>query len=121
MTDALDVKLAAFGGAGTGRGGRGGGESGFGGRSRGAAPGAMASFIALNDAFNTIVSMMEVGLDMPPTKAQIDSWEGDCNNYNTTVTAWKTMETVDLTRAQRAAHAEPSAAADVDTDQAHAQ
>jgi hypothetical protein len=40
--------------------------------------------------------MMEVGLDMPPTKAQIDSWKIDCNNYNTTLTAWKTMEMVDL-------------------------
>ena len=90
---ALDGKLATFGGAITGRGGRGGGG---GGRGRGAAPGAVSSFISLNDAFNAIVAMMEVGLDMAPTKAQIDSWESDCKNYNTTVTAWKTMQTVDL-------------------------
>jgi hypothetical protein len=92
---ALDSKVATFGGALSGRGGRGGG-GGFGGRGRGAASGAMESFIALNDAFGAIVSMMEVGLDMPPTKAQIDSWESDCNNYNRTVTAWRTMEAVDL-------------------------
>jgi hypothetical protein len=33
---------------------------------------------------------------MAPTKAQIDTWESDCKNYNTTVTAWKTMQSQDL-------------------------
>ena len=84
---ALDTKLATFGGAVTGRGGRGGGPP---------APGAVTSFIALNGSFNTMVSMMQVGLDMAPTKAQIDTWESNCKNYNTTVTAWKTMQSQDL-------------------------
>ena len=88
----LDTKLAAFGGATEGRGGRGGG---FGGRG-GAVPGAMQSFIALNNSFNTMVSMMQVGLDIAPTLAQIETWESDCRNYNTTVAAWKNVQSGDL-------------------------
>jgi hypothetical protein len=88
----LDTKLAAFGGATEGRGGRGGG---FGGRG-GAVPGAMQSFIALNNSFNTMVSMMQVGLDIAPTLAQIETWESDCRNYNTTVAAWKSVQSGDL-------------------------
>ena len=70
--------------------------AGGGGRGGPPAPGAMQSFIALNNGFNTMVSMMQVGLDMPPTKAQIDTWEADCKNYNTTVSAWKKMQSDDL-------------------------
>ena len=91
----LETKLATFGGAVEGRGGRGGGGFGGGGRG-GGAPGAMQSFIALNSAFNTMVSMMQVGLDMAPTRAQIDTWASDCKNYNSTVTAWKKMQSDDL-------------------------
>ncbi len=40
--------------------------------------------------------MMQVGLDVPLTKAQIDTWETDCKTYNTTVTAWKKMQSDDL-------------------------
>ena len=90
---ALDTTLATFGGAVEGRGGRGG----FGGFGRGgAAPGAMQSFIALNNSFNAMVSMVQVGLDMAPTPAQIDTWESDCRNYNTTLAAWKKVKTEDL-------------------------
>jgi hypothetical protein len=91
----LDTKLAAFGGPVEGRGGRGGGFGG--GRGGPPAPGAMQSFIALNNGFNTMVSMMQVGLDMAPTRAQIDTWESDCKNYNTTVAAWKKMQADELT------------------------
>ena len=90
----LDTKLATFGGSADGRGGRGGG--GGGGRGGPPAAGAMQSFIALNNGFNTMVSMTQVGLDMPPTQAQLDTWEADCKNYNTTVTAWKKVQTDDL-------------------------
>jgi photosystem II stability/assembly factor-like uncharacterized protein len=55
-------------------------------------PNALKSFMELNDAYNTMVSMMQVGLDMPPTPTQIASWESDCNNYNRTVAAWKDMQ-----------------------------
>jgi hypothetical protein len=41
--------------------------------------------------------MMQVGLDMAPTKAQIDTWERDCKNYNITLTAWKTLQSEELT------------------------
>jgi hypothetical protein len=92
---ALDTKLAAFGGAVEGRGGRGGGGFG-GGRGGGQAAGAMQSFIQLNNSFNTFVSMMQVGLDMAPTPAQVDTWEADCKNYNTTVAAWKKAQAEDL-------------------------
>jgi hypothetical protein len=91
----LDTKLAAFGGAMAGRGGRGGGGGG-GGRGGAAAPGAMQSFIALNNGFSAIVSAMQIGLDMPPTAATISTWETDCKNYNTTVAAWKKMASEDL-------------------------
>ena len=51
-------------------------------------PKAMKSFLDLNDDYNTLVSMMQVGLDMAPTSTQIATWESDCRNYNRTVTAW---------------------------------
>ena len=90
---ALETKLTTFGGEPEGR-GRGFG-GGFG-RGGGPAPGAMQSFILINNGFNTMVSMMQVGLDMGPTKAQIDTWESDCKNYDTTLTAWKKLQSEDL-------------------------
>ena len=33
---------------------------------------------------------------MAPTPAQIDTWESDCRNYNTTLAAWKKVETDDV-------------------------
>jgi hypothetical protein len=93
---ALDAKLATFGGA-TGRGGRGGGGGGGGGgRGGGAAPGAVTSFTSLNGTFNALVELNHNGLDMAPTKAQIDTWESDCKEYGKTVAAWKQMQSVDL-------------------------
>jgi photosystem II stability/assembly factor-like uncharacterized protein len=55
-------------------------------------PGEMRSFVTLNDDYNTMVSMMQVGLDMAPTPTQIATWENDCRNYNRTVTAWRAMQ-----------------------------
>ncbi|MGH9526368.1 MAG: WD40/YVTN/BNR-like repeat-containing protein, partial [Terriglobales bacterium] len=55
-------------------------------------PGALRSFITLNNNFNTLVSMMQVGMDMPPTPARVATWESDCRQYNRTVAAWKAME-----------------------------
>jgi len=94
---ALDGKLAAFGGATGGRGGGAGGGFGGGGRGGGpAAPGAVTSFTSLNGTFGSMVSLMQVGLDMGPTKAQINTWESGCKSFNATVAAWKTMQTQDL-------------------------
>jgi hypothetical protein len=53
-------------------------------------------FTALNGTFNSLVSLMQVGLDMGPTRAQIDTWESGCTSYNATVTAWKKAQTADL-------------------------
>jgi len=76
--------------SGTG-GGRGGGGFGGGGRGgRGAAdPKALQTFSELNNAFNTMVSMMQVGLDMAPTPAQIATWQKDCTDLNRTRIAWE--------------------------------
>lgn len=55
-------------------------------------PNELQSFITLNDNYNTMVSMMQVGLDMAPTPTQIATYENDCNNYNRTVTAWRAAQ-----------------------------
>ena len=86
---ALDAGLVKIGGATTGGFGGGGG----GGRRGGPAdPGALQSFSDLNNGYSTIVSMLQVGLDMAPTPTQIATWEVDCNNFNKTDAAWKTMQ-----------------------------
>ncbi len=52
-------------------------------------PKSLKSFVDLNNAYNTMVSMMQVGMDMAPTPSQIATWESDCNDLNHTVDAWK--------------------------------
>jgi hypothetical protein len=52
----------------------------------------MQSFADLNNSYNTMVSMIQVGLDMAPTPTQIATWESDCANYNGTLAAWKGMQ-----------------------------
>ncbi|MFZ0212961.1 MAG: hypothetical protein WAL55_09655 [Candidatus Acidiferrales bacterium] len=59
-------------------------------------PDELRSFITLNDDYNTMVSMMQVGLDMAPTPTQIATWESDCRNYNRTVDAWMAMQKQDI-------------------------
>ncbi len=60
-------------------------------------PNALRSFLTLNDDYNTLVSMMQVGYDMSPTPTQIATWVSDCRYYNRTVAAWKAMQTHQLT------------------------
>jgi hypothetical protein len=55
-------------------------------------PNAMQSFAELNNSYNTMVSMIQVGLDMVPTSTQIATWEKDCTDYDRTLAAWKGME-----------------------------
>ncbi|MGA7524897.1 MAG: hypothetical protein WBW84_20775 [Acidobacteriaceae bacterium] len=55
-------------------------------------PNAEKSFADENDEYNTMISMVQVGLDMEPTPAQISTWESDCHGYNRTVAAWKNMQ-----------------------------
>src|SRR6185295_5711226 len=94
----LDAKLATFGGA-TGRGGRGGGGGGGGGGrgGGGGAPGGVVAFNSINGTFNTVLApMAQNGMDMPPSKAMIDTWESTCKELTATVNAWKQMQGVDL-------------------------
>ncbi len=95
-TKDLGTKLATFGGIEVARGGRGGGGFGGGRGGRGEAPDAIKPFNTLNGSFDAIVSTSQVGLDEAPTQAEIDTWVADCKEYNTTVTAWKKMQTQDL-------------------------
>ena len=55
-------------------------------------PNALQSFLDLNNAYNAMVSMMQVGLDMAPTPTQIATLESDCTNYNRTGAAWKGIQ-----------------------------
>jgi hypothetical protein len=92
---ALDAKLATFGGARPGRGGGGGG----GGRPVGgtAVPISVSPFNGLNNLFNTVLApFAQNGIDMPPTKAEVDTWELGCKEYTKSVNGWKTMLGVDL-------------------------
>jgi hypothetical protein len=81
----LQASLTKIGGA-MPAGGRGGGGGGRGAASN---PKALQSFFELNNAFNTMVSMMQVGLDMAPTPAQITTWQKDCTDLSHTTTAWE--------------------------------
>ena len=80
----LEASLTKIGGVMPGPGGGGGG-----GRRAAPEPNALKSFVELNDEYNTMVSMMQVGLDMPPTPTQIDTWKSDCANSNRTLAEWK--------------------------------
>jgi len=55
-------------------------------------PKALQSFLAINNEYNTMVSMMQVGLDVAPTPTQIDSWESECPKYNRTLGEWKAAQ-----------------------------
>ncbi len=76
LTKIGGVMPAGFGGGGPGR-------------RQAADPKALQSFFELNNAFNTMVSMMQVGLDMAPAPAQIATWQKDCTDLNRTRTAWE--------------------------------
>ncbi len=86
----LDTKLASFGGV-IVRGGRGG----FGGGVR--APGSILTFNTINGTFNTVLGpISQNGIDMPPTKAEVDTWESGCSEFTATLDAWKTMLGADV-------------------------
>src|SRR5947209_14155523 len=90
---ALDAKLATLGAVG-GRGPRGGGGFG-GGPAR--APGSVLAFYSINGIFNTALGpLTQNGIDIPPTKAEGDTWESGCKEYAATANAWKSMLGVDL-------------------------
>jgi hypothetical protein len=94
---ALDAKLATLGAVG-GRAPRGGG-GGFGGFGGGPAraPGSVLAFYTINGLFYTALGpLTQNGIDMPPTKAEVDTWESDCKEYAASANAWKTMLSADL-------------------------
>ena len=92
---ALDTKLATLGAAG-GRGPRGGGgRGGFGAPAR--APGSVLPFYSISGLYYTVLGpLTQNGIDIPPTKAQVDTSESACKEFNATVNAWKTMLAVDV-------------------------
>jgi photosystem II stability/assembly factor-like uncharacterized protein len=93
---ALDAKLATIGGA-RGPGGRGGGGGFGGGLGAGRAPGSVIPFSSINALFNTVLApLAQNGIDMSPTRAEVDTWESGCKEFTATVNAWKTMLGVDL-------------------------
>jgi hypothetical protein len=90
---ALNAKLATIGGA-RGPGARGGGGGG-GGQAR--VPGSVLTFSSINGIFNTVLApLTQNGIDMAPTKAEVDTWESGCKEFTATVNAWKMMLGVDL-------------------------
>lgn len=81
----LATKLALLGGPATGRGGGGGG---FGGPAR--APGSALSFSAINGIYYTIVgALSQNGMDMPPTRAMINTLESGCKEFTGTSASWQ--------------------------------
>jgi len=92
----LDTKLATVGGPQrAGRGGGGGGGGGFGAPAR--VPGSLLTFIAINNLFNTVLGpLTQNGIDMPPTKAQVNTLESACNEFTGTANGWKSMLDKDL-------------------------
>ncbi len=80
---ALDANLTKIGGVVPPPGGGGG----FG--RRPAEPNPMQTFADVNNSYNTMVSMTQVGLDMAPTPTQIATWEKDCTDSTRTLAAWK--------------------------------
>jgi hypothetical protein len=54
-------------------------------------PNALQSFADLNNDYNTLVSMVQVGFDIAPTPSQVATLESDCASYNRTVAAWKSL------------------------------
>jgi hypothetical protein len=91
---ALEAKLATIGGV-LPRGGRGGGGGFGGGPAR--VPGSVLAFYSISGMFNTVLApLSQNGIDMPPTKAEVDTWESGCKEFSATANAWKTMLGADL-------------------------
>jgi len=87
---ALDTKLATFGGP--QRGGRGGG---FAAPAR--VPGSLLTFIAISNLFNTVLGpLSQNGIDMGPTKAQLNTLESACSEFAATANGWKKMLDTEL-------------------------
>ncbi len=92
----LNAKLATIGGP-RAPGGRGGGGGFGGGPGAVRARGSVVTFSAINALFNTALApLVQNGIDMAPTKAEIDTWESGCKEFTATLNAWNTKLGVDL-------------------------
>ena len=57
----------------------------------------MLPFYSIGGTFNSVLApLAQDGIDMPPTKAEVDTWESGCKEFTATVNVWKTMLGVDL-------------------------
>jgi hypothetical protein len=55
------------------------------------------TFRLINGIFTTVLApLSQNGIDMPPTKAEVNTWESGCKEFSATMNAWKTMLGVDL-------------------------
>jgi hypothetical protein len=55
------------------------------------------AFYSINGLFNTVLGpLAQNGIDIPPTKAEVNTWDSACKEYVATANAWKTMLGVDL-------------------------
>ena len=59
-------------------------------------PGALRSFVVENNAYNRLVSLMQVGMDMRPTTDQRATLDADCRHYGHTVVSWMSLQTGQL-------------------------
>ena len=59
-------------------------------------PGALRSFVVENNVYNSLVSLMQVGMDMRPTPAQLATLDADCRHYDHTVISWMSLQTGQL-------------------------
>jgi len=92
---ALDTKLATFGAAG-GRAPRGPGGFG-GGFAPVRPPGSVLAFYSISGIFNSVLGpLSQNGIDMAPTKSEIDTWESGCKEFTSTMDGWKTLLGSDL-------------------------
>jgi photosystem II stability/assembly factor-like uncharacterized protein len=90
---ALDAKLAGFGAVG-GRGAQRGG-GGFGAPLR--APGSVLPFYLVNGMYNTVLGpLSQNGIDMPPTRSEINTLESTCKEFGMTAAGWNAFLTADL-------------------------
>src|SRR5205085_1594741 len=60
-------------------------------------PGSLLTFSAINGVFDTALGpLAQNGIDMAPTKAEIDTWQSGCNEFSATAAAWKAALAADV-------------------------
>jgi len=55
------------------------------------------AFYSIGGIFNTVLGpLSQNGIDMAPTKSEINTWESGCKEFTSTLDGWKTMLGSDL-------------------------